>query len=391
MSVSEQEKAPRIALFTTSLCGGGAERVMATLANEIAARGIAVDLVLVKAEGAYLPEISGDVRVVDLDSKRLLTALPGLVTYLCRERPQIILSFMNHANVVALLAAKASRTGIPVVISERNTTSFLLSKSGMKSFILRRLVHLTYPGSRAVIAPSNGVAKDLADLLKWQPQRIHVIHNPLAIEKVQELASQPLDHPWFLQDSVPVILGVGRLVPQKDFTVLIKAFHRVQMQRPARLMILGEGESRAELEALISSLGLDSKVSLPGFASNPFQYMRRSAVFVLSSRWEGFPNTLAEAMACGTPVISTNCPNGPSEILENGKWGKLVPVGDVAALAKAISDSLDSRGQSPQIRAKDFSLKKAVDTYLAILNGCTGNNAGNGDAKPDRTPSLRGD
>jgi glycosyltransferase involved in cell wall biosynthesis len=166
----------------------------------------------------------------------------------------------------------------------------------------------------------------------------------------------------------PVILAVGRLTLQKDFPTLIRAFARLRARRSARLVILGEGELRDELEALVAELGLTADVALPGFVDNPFSWMRGSALFVLSSAWEGFGNVLVEAMACGTPVVSTDCPSGPAEILENGKWGRLAAVGDAEALARAIAEALDDPNP-PDVRARAafFSVERSVDAYLAIL------------------------
>ena len=181
-------------------------------------------------------------------------------------------------------------------------------------------------------------------------------------------SEEALDHPWFLPGEPPVILGVGRLTQAKDFPTLIRAFALVRKKHPARLMILGEGEERSKLETLVQELGLEKEVSLPGFVDNPYKYMKRAAVFVLSSKWEGFGNVLVEAMALGTPVVSTNCPSGPAEILENGRWGRLVPVGDVYALAEAIIETLDEE-HHPDVanRAKDFAVELAVEKYINVL------------------------
>ncbi|MCG8345898.1 MAG: glycosyltransferase [Chlorobiales bacterium] len=179
---------------------------------------------------------------------------------------------------------------------------------------------------------------------------------------------EPLAHPWFYPGEPPVILGVGRLVQQKDFPLLIRAFSRLRKRREARLMILGEGPLRPELEALVETLDLKKDISLPGFIANPYAYMRCSALFILSSRWEGFGNVLVEAMACGTPVVSTDCPSGPSEILENGKWGRLVPVGDVNAMAFAMESALiEPSTHDTAMRAADFSVEQAISSYIQVL------------------------
>ena len=196
-----------------------------------------------------------------------------------------------------------------------------------------------------------------------------VIYNPVVTPELYQKITEFSEHPWFAPNSPPVILGVGRLEMQKDFATLIRAFAKVQSQRPARLMILGEGISRPQLEALVRELGVAENVTLPGFVANPYAYMARSAVFVLSSLFEGLPTVLIEAMAAGTSVVSTDCKSGPAEILERGLYGKLVPVGDIEAMAKAIISTLDRPVDAVllQQKAAEFSLKKSVAQYLEVL------------------------
>jgi len=202
-------------------------------------------------------------------------------------------------------------------------------------------------------------------------ERIQVIYNPVLTPQIPSMAAMPLDHPWFAPGEPPVILGAGRLRREKDFASLIRAFARLRTQRPVRLVILGEGEERAALEALVQVLGIESVVSLPGFVENPFTYMSKATVFVISSVWEGFGNVLVEAMACGMPVVSTDCPSGPSEILEYGRYGPLVPVGDIEALAEAIGLTLENPidAETLQRRAGNFSIDNIPDQYLDILHG----------------------
>lgn len=254
------------------------------------------------------------------------------------------------------------------MISEHNAPSTSLASSGgYKSRVLQALMRLTYPTAKATIAVSEGVARDLVELLSLDRAAVLTLYNPITIDDFQVEAEEPLDDPWFAEGEPPVILGVGRLSAQKDFETLVRAFAVVRAQRPARLLILGEGTERPRIESLVSSLRLDEAVRMPGFVMNPFKYMKRSSVFVLSSRWEGFGNVLVEAMACGVPVVSTDCPSGPAEILENGKWGRLVPVGDFGALADAVISTLASGRRSACARAHDFDVESAVDGYLGVL------------------------
>lgn len=360
----------RIALFLPSLRGGGAERVMVTLANGFGARGLAVDLVLAKAEGPYLKDVSEAVRVVDLGASRVLASLPGLIRYLRRERPAAMLSAMNHANVVALLARKLARIPTRLVVSEHNTLSagcdtLPLGRARMMPWLMRR----TYPWATSIVAVSTGVADDLARAIHLSRERISVVFNPVATDMLIRRNNDAACHPWLTPGEPPVILAVGRLTPQKDFTTLIHAFARLRASRSVRLIILGEGEMRAELEALLGKMGLLKDVAMPGFVDNPFDWMHASRMFVLSSAWEGLGMVLIEAMACGTPVVSTDCPSGPAEILENGKWGRLVPPGDADALYVAIKATLDdSNGPDVARRARDFGVDQAVDGYLKAFD-----------------------
>ena len=358
-----------LSIYLPSLCGGGAERVMLTLANAFVARGLPVDLVLAKVEGPYLKDVADAVRVVDLDASRVMTSLPGLVRYLRRERPVAMLSALSHANVVAVAARRLARVPTRLVVSEHST--LISSLSNANSSRGRRMAHFmrwAYQQADGVVAVSKGVADDLALVIGLERERIEVVYNPIDISQVTKLSKEPLQHPWLIEGSLPLIVVAGRLTRQKDYPALIRAFAIVRANRPLRLMILGEGEARGELEALVRELGLGDDVAMPGFVDNPFAWMRRSSLYVLSSAWEGFGNVLVEAMACGTPVVSTDCPSGPAEILGKGRWGRLVPVGDVKALAEAMMATLDESSY-PDVarRAQDFIVEKAVEGYLRAL------------------------
>ncbi len=359
----------KITLFLPSLRGGGAERVMVNLARGFAERGLRVDLVLAKAEGPYLSQVPHEVRVVDLGTSRVLASLPGLVRYLRRERPRALVSTLNHANIVALWAARLARVPVKVVVREANTVGISTTNAqNARERLMPMLMRYFYPWADAVVAVSNGVLEDLVRVTGLPKEKVRVIYNPVITPEFFSKAEEPLDHSWFAPGEPPVVLGVGRLTEQKDFPTLIRAFAMVRKQRPARLMILGEGEERPKLEALVRELGLEKDITLPGFVDNPFNYMKRAGVFVLSSRWEGLPNVLIQALALGTPLVSTNCPSGPAEILEGGKWGRLVPVGDVGALAQAILESFrETMNPNVRIRASNFELKQIVDTYLQVL------------------------
>lgn len=360
----------KITLFLPSLKGGGAERIMVYLANGFAQRGFAVDLVLVKAEGPYLPLVSDQVRVIDLNCPRVLASLPSLIRYLKTEKPHAILSTLDHANVIAIIARALTRGSQKIVVRVASSwTGLMLYEKGIRLRVTQVLAKYLYPGVNQVISVSDGVAQDLLKSHNIPHNKVTTIYNPAITPELLHQAHEPFNHPWFAPEKPPVILSVGRLTLAKDFTTLIRAFAHLNQHHSARLMILGEGEDRAKLESLVKTLDLEQQVSLPGFVDNPFPYMKQSSVFVLSSCYEGMPNALLQAMACGTPVVSTDCPSGPREILEDGKWGQLVPVGDVEAMAKAILASLQGETQRPSMEILEtrFGLDTIIDQYLSIL------------------------
>ena len=361
----------RIAILIPSLRGGGAERAMVSLANGIVGQGYTVDLVLAEAVGVFEKEVSDKVRIVDLGSHRMLASIPKLVAYLHKTKPDALLSAMSHVNLMAIWAHRLAGAKSRIVISERST--FTQAMNGLKgrgtaAWLIPKLVRISYPMADAVVSVSEGVHNDLLQHVQLRPEHAHVIYNPIVDESLSDRASEPLEHPWFQPGEPSVILAVGRLTEAKNYPLLIKAFARLQTQRSCRLLIIGEGPLRNSLQALVQELGLADHVSMPGFAENPFPFMRLASVFVLSSSWEGLPGALIQAMACGCRVVSTNCPSGPAEILENGKWGALVPVDDEAALAAAILDSLnDPHPPDVRLRAQFFSVDHAVQAYLDCL------------------------
>lgn len=345
---------------------------MSTLANAFSARGFTVDLLLASAQGPFLKDIDPGVRVVDLGAGRVSKALLPLIGYLRREHPTSMLAAMSHANVIAILARWLSRARTRLVVSERNTPEVAAGQVvGFRARVNGWFVPLAYRFADGICTVSEGVSVALARVVNLPRSRIITIYNPFDLEKIEGRAAEPVDHAWFLEKELPVILGVGRLSAQKDFPTLIRAFSILRQTHQARLLIVGEGEDRGALQALIDSLGLtEDDVQMPGFLKNPQRYMSRCDLFVLSSLFEGLPGVLVEAMACGAPVVSTNCPSGPDEILEGGRWGRLVPVNDVQALAQAMAVSLDTpRSGLPDVRrrAQDFAMDRSVDAYLKLL------------------------
>ncbi|MFN0191989.1 MAG: glycosyltransferase [Aestuariivirga sp.] len=363
-------KSPRIAIFLFSLAGGGAERIMLQLASALARRGLVVDLLLVRKEGPYLDQVPPGIRIIDLAAGRTLTSFGPLYRYIRQARPVALLSALTAVNLVAIITAKLVFGNTRVIVSEHSQVNAELEHtSRLMARLAFRLMPLVYPFAHGIVAVSRGVAKVVAHYARVSPERVTVIYNGVVSPNLHTLADKSVDHPWLATDQPPVILSAGRMVPQKDFTTLIKAFALLRKSRRAYLIILGEGNDRPALERLAEDLGVRREVDFPGFVANPYAMMARAKVFVLSSAWEGLPTVLIEAMACGTPVVATDCPSGPAEILEDGRFGPLVPVGDAPALAAAVIETMD-QPLDPELlraRANDFSVERAVETYLSIL------------------------
>ncbi|BAZ12818.1 glycosyl transferase, group 1 family protein [Calothrix sp. NIES-4071] len=362
-----------IAFFLPNLSGGGAEKVVINLLKEMSQLNLNVDLVVSNTEGPYLNQLPKQVRLVNLAREGVLKSVIPLSRYLKEYRPCVLISHMSHANVVAILASRFARTKTKLILVEHNTLSVDKSKLLRAKFVPMFMKWL-YPYADNIVCVSEGVAEDLVFQLGLAKEKVKVIYNPVVNEELIAASQASLNHPWFQQGVPPVFLAVGRLTEQKDFITLLEAFALLRRQTVARLVILGEGELRGKLEAKISQLGIAEDVSLPGFATNPYAYMSKASAFVLSSRWEGLGIVLIEAMACGCPVIATDCPNGPKEILEGGKYGYLPPVGDVVALSKAMLQVLNAPVNRELLRQRAiyFSSKRAVSEYLYLLGN--GNN-----------------
>jgi glycosyltransferase involved in cell wall biosynthesis len=360
---------PKIAVFLPSLEGGGAERVFVELCGEFAALGYSVDLVLAAARGPYLAEVSPRVRIVDLRSGGVLSSLPRLMRYLKSERPTVMLSALDHANVIAILARAIAGGGTRCVISMRSVPTVVTEIDwSLRSWTILQIVKVVYRYADAIIGNARAVVEDLAQFRRVPASKVSVIYNPLNLDRIALASQEVVDNPWFADGAPPVVLSVGALTIRKDFPTLIRAFALVRTQRNCRLVILGEGPDRAALENLVRDLGIEVDVFLPGFVNNPFAWMKRAKMFVSSSLNEGCPNALMQALACGTPIVSTACPGGSAEILEDGKWGRLVPAGNVNAMAEAILAALAATN-TPNVRqrAEDFALAAIAKEYLQIL------------------------
>jgi glycosyltransferase involved in cell wall biosynthesis len=360
---------PTITLFLPSLEGGGAQRVFVELANEFVALGLRVNLALASAHGPYLEEICTGVRVIDFGASGVLQSLPKLARHLRSERPDVMLSGLDHANIIAMLARVAAGKGTRCVISMRSVPTAVYRESrSVRGWLLLQLIKVAYPFADAIVANSEAVASDLLQLLRITRSRLHIVYNPLNTSWIEKSSREEVDHAWCAPGAPPIVLGVGSLGVLKDFPTLIRAFSIVRSIHDCRLVILGEGAQREELEGLIHELGLERDVYLAGFVGNPFAWMRRARVFASSSLTEGCPNALMQALACGTSVISTDCVGGSAEILQHGKWGRLIAVGDYRAMADAIAKTLEATTQ-PDVRqrANDFAHDRIARQYLRIL------------------------
>jgi len=365
----------RIALFLPSLSGGGAERVMVEIANGLAGKGLEVDLVVGQAQGPYLHAIGKNVKLKELGARRVLRSLVPLIIYLRRSRPDVLISAMDYANTVAVAATRLGRRRTKAIVTVHSTVSRRVEHSSsfkerVVLFALRRL----YRRAAAVVTVSEGAGADLRRITDLREGAITVIANPIPVSKIAERAMDTVAPLWPESDHCPTILACGRLVTAKNFVLLLEAFRNVRDQGSARLVILGEGPQRLLLEKRISALGLSNDVRMPGWVDNPFAYMRRANLFVSSSLWEGFGNVLVEALASGCPVVATDCPSGPAEILEGGKWGKLVPVGDPVGLGNAIIESLERPLEVPTTSylEKRFGTQVALDRYFSLIESKVG-------------------
>ncbi len=356
----------RLALFVASMRAGGAERVILNLARGFRERGLAVDLVLASAEGPYLEQVPPGVRVIDLGARRVIASLPELVRYLRAERPSALISAVNHVNLVALWARRLAGVPTRVVVTLHNTLSSTTQNAwNRRQRAVPLLMRRFFPWADAIIAVSSGVADDFTQVTGIDASRVRVVYNPVVSREMFERAAEPAEHPWFTPGQPPVVLGVGRLAAQKRFGDLLRAFALLKERSPARLVILGEGRERGELEALTRTLGLEDHVDMPGFVANPYAYLARAGAFALSSAWEGLPTVLIEALALGTPIVSTDCRSGPREILQGGEYGRLVPVGDPPGLAEALLEALQEPRAAHGTEAyAPFTYEASVDAYL---------------------------
>jgi glycosyltransferase involved in cell wall biosynthesis len=361
---------PDLAVLASFSGEGGVERMLVNLLNAFAGRGHRIQLVLIRTRSRHLQHLDQAIQILDLGSRHTLTSLWPLMRYLRRYRPPRMLVAKDRAGRLALLARLLSGVETPIVLRlGTNLSAALAQRTGLQRWLRQVPIRLLYSHIDHIVAVSEGVRQDTLAVSGIDPSRISVIRNPVVTPRLYELAQQPPAHPWFTPPHPPIILGAGRLTRQKDFRTLIHAFAKLRQTRPGRLIILGDGRQKAELQALAEELGVAGDLDLPGFTVNPYGYMALAQLFVLSSRWEGSPNVLTEAMALGTPVVSTDCPSGPAETLQGGRYGPLVPMGDWRALAEAMAQVLDHPPDrdSLQEAVREYAVETSATHYLRRL------------------------
>lgn len=407
--MNQRVRPARICFLLDNLTGGGAEKVILNLASGFTKLGHPVDILVCKMEGVLCNSIPAGVNLVPLKSSSPnlgflcamradpagFRAIAGMFTkrksfkfilpiaaHLQASRPDVLVSALPKSNINAVLAKYYSATSMRVVvgahinISTQEAECYSSGKSKLR--YMRPLMQRCYRRADAVVAVSEGVAEDIANYLGLDQGHVTTIYNPIETKQIETRSYESLNHPWFDAGTVPVILAMGRFVAQKDFPLLLRAFAKLREKRLARLVLLGGDESSAEqrehkqeLGRLATRLGVQEDFDMPGFKVDPYPFLRKASVFVLSSRYEGFGNVLVEALLCGCPVVSTNCPSGPAEILGDGEYGMLVPVGDESRLADAICETLDNPQDKAVLRARgeEFTIETAVERYRKVLFG----------------------
>lgn len=359
-----------VAFYLPNLDGGGAERAVLAVANGFAMRGISVDLVLGMAIGPYIIEVDSVVNVVSLNTQGRLRTIWRLMRYLQRNRPAVIMSAMDLPNVQTVLASRLAGFKGRLIVSQRAVINAIYRNSSFFTRVAYLIgIRFTYPLASMIVSNSDSATQELVKGFGIAADRVVTINNQIDSGRIDRLAKEDLTFPWNDENKVPLLIAVGSLTARKDMATVIRAFALVRTSRPARLVILGEGTQRGNLEALIIELGISDYVRLLGFDVNPYKWISKADILVSASRAEGFPNVIAEALALGKQVVATNCPGDTSKLLGVGQWGRLVGVGDAREMASAICDCLSVPIKSDLLksRAKDFSPERTVDAYLAVL------------------------
>ncbi|MFO1418470.1 MAG: glycosyltransferase [Methylotetracoccus sp.] len=360
----------KIAFYFATSGHSGVDRAMQHLIPAVTRRGYPVDLLHVRKHGPHFPTPPEGLRIIDLGASHVYNSLPAVVRYLKTEKPVVMLSDKDRVNRTAFFARMLSRAPTRLVFSSGTTLSIELANRGLIDRTLQRWSFgRLYRHVSNVIVTAEGVKTDMFEYTGLPLEKIEVVPSPVVPAELFVNAQPKPDHPWFQDGEPPVVLGVGELCRRKDFPTLIKAFAKVRRNVECRLVILGRGRDGEALQALAGELGVADAVSFAGFAPNPYPYMAHAAVFAFTSLWEGLGFVIIEALAVGTPVVATDCPSGPREILQDGKYGRLVPVGDVAAVAAAIEQTLSQRPDADFLRqaAAPYEIENSTNAYLKAM------------------------
>lgn len=365
----KQPGACDISLFLQDLDGGGAERALVSLAGAIARSGYVVDLVVGEAKSDLYGEIPPDVNLINFATRSPLRILPRLIAYLRERKPKTIISALDLANIMLVVAARIAGYRGRVVVSQRAVIDASLNDlPPLRRKITRFLLRICMARADAVISNSYAATNDIKTMFGIDAGKLATIPNAVDIERIEHLAQQSIDGDLAGANRAPLIVSVGSLTRRKDVPTLLRAFKIVTAQKSVRLVVVGEGPERQPIEKLIAELGLTDVVQLTGFDANPYRWMGAATVFVSASTGEGFPNVIAEALALGKPVVATDCPGDTAELLGRGKWGCLVPVGDHVGMATSILAALDSpNALDGRMRAADFAPSRTTASYLEVL------------------------
>jgi len=360
-----------VSFYVPSLAGGGGEKFTLNLIRGFIESGIEVELIVNDYSGPLLELCPSDLKVLSFGTRQFMPSVVKLSNYLKSRKPYALISSLNHSNTISVAAKILAFTTKTKLILVVHTNISLASKyaASLKSKFMSLFMFFTYWAANFVVCVSKGVGEDVSRRIPYMKKRVKVIYNPVLTEDLAAKAKEATNHPWFLQGAPPVIIAIGRLRKEKDFATLMRAFVRVREEIDARLVILGEGEERRNLEKLAERLNISDCLWMPGFEANPYKYLKRAAVFVLSSLYEGLPMVIIEALYFGVKVVSTDCKYGPREILKDGRLGKLVPVGDYISMSAAIKEALKN-GESPPVTEVDlrkYTIEYCTEEYLRIV------------------------
>jgi len=365
---------PLISFFIPDLSLGGAEQVTVTIVNGLTELGHNVELLVSRFKGRLRSKLANEVTVIELKPSRtpvlgVAANIPALISYLRRMDPEVLFSHMSHVSVVCLAINRFVDINTMIIPTEHKAVGSAPG-STIKSRTVQALMPYLYPTADHIVAVSEGVANSVVDQTATAPNKVSVLPNPVDLETIRDRAEDTVDDDWLVDDQLEVILFVGRLEAQKSLETWLNTFKRVYKDNPnVRGIIAGSGSKREELQSTANHLGIENVVRFPGYIDNPYAYMSKASIFLLTSIYEGLPTVIIEALACGCPVVATDCPSGPREILENGEFGRLAPVGDVEHLAEAVTVTLDNPQPSKKLhqRADRYSPTTVIQEYESFL------------------------